>query len=394
MTAGGSNYAFPPAVILGGGPPLGGVATPQSSTIIGGSPFSPLVATGAGNVAGTFVGLDTPAATGQYPYGSGATGVAIVSNGAVVGVVMTGFGSGYKIAPTVTFVGGNTFSPGMIAHVNKPSATTGLGIGNVRVVGPYQIGITFINDSTAGITPTGEAYRFLVMNELPAVSNVLQYVWQSYTPIMGLLGTTGSSLELPVTIASILANDFAMGVSKPSAQTGSAISNVRVAAASLLSIGFMVPGVAVTITGGEFWNAAIWRQQPAAPSQQYSPYLAFTTAITALSTSEIAVTVPGLPVNTVVQVNKPTLTGGVALTGARVSAASIVQLTFHNNTATAVTLPTEFYGIECFSTPIPSAGVNALSYHIQQVNPSYNALLDLGNEVRDAKVAFGVIKGS
>ena len=84
----------------------------------------------------------------------------------------------------------------------------------------------------------------------------------------------------------------------------------------------------------------------------------------------------------------------MALTGARVSAASIVQLTFHNNTATAVTLPTEFYGIECFSTPIPSAGVNALSYHIQQVNPSYNALLDLGNEVRDAKVAFGVIKGS
>jgi hypothetical protein len=399
ITAGGSGYFYPPAVTFAGGPPLGSINSaivgsgPGAAGIIGGSPFSSAIV-GSGNVSGTAVGLDSPAATSQYPYGSGATGIGVVSGGAVVGVVMTAFGSGYQASPAVTFVGGNTFSPGMIAHVNKPSATAGLGIGNVRVVGPYQIGVEYINDTVSTITPPTEVYRFLVTNELPAVNNILQYVWTAATPIMGLLGAlTGTTLEMPVTISGILANDLiAGGASKPSAQTGISPGSVRIAAASLIQVQLIGTGCA-TITAGEYWNIPVWRQQPAAPSNLLYPYLSFTSQAAASTTTEISVSVVGVPANSMVYVNKPSMTSGLALTNSRVTGLNSVALQFHNTTSAAITIPSEVYTVECFNTPVPAAGVNALSYHIQAINPTFNAIVDLGNELRDSLDVFNQIKG-
>ncbi len=46
--------------------------------------------------------------------------------------------------------------------VNKPSHTSGLGIGNARVVAVGTVGITFMNSGTSAILPPAESYRFLV----------------------------------------------------------------------------------------------------------------------------------------------------------------------------------------------------------------------------------------
>ena len=59
--------------------------------------------------------------------------------------------------------------PGDIVAVNKPSHSTGLGIGSVRASAADTIAITFINVTAGAIDPAAEAYRVLVIRpEAPA----------------------------------------------------------------------------------------------------------------------------------------------------------------------------------------------------------------------------------
>ena len=280
--------------------------------------------------------------------------------------------------------------------MNKPSATTGLGIGNVRVVGPYQIGITFINNTITPITPIGETYRFLVTNELPAISNVMQYVWASGTPIMALTGVaTGATVEAPVTMPGILTTDLLMGLSKPTMTTNIAVGTVRVGAASVLQITLSGPSCA-TIPAGEYWNLGLWRQQPVAPTAILNPYLgAPTAAITAAGTFEISQTITGVPLGANVVVNKSTHTQGLSITNARVSAANTVQISYQNMTAVAICLPAfEFYTVEVFNQPIGAVGNGlAESWHIQSVMPSFIQAIDLTNEQEDTLCLIGMDKG-
>jgi hypothetical protein len=293
----------------------------------------------------------------------------------------------------VTFTGGNLFSFGMMPHVNKPSATTGLGIGNVRVAGPYQLGVEFVNNTASTITPIGETYSFLVANEFSAVKNIMEYVWTANTPIMGVLGVaTNTNVMAPATLVGILSTDYPVAVSKPSGTTV-ALGNLIVSAASLLNAQ-LIGSQCQTLTAGEYWNATIWRRKPQAPSNLLYPYLSFTSPITAAGTWEVQQTVTGVPALSQVQVNKGSHTSGIAITNARVSAANTIQLTIQNITSGNISLPTEFYTVEVFNTPAPGAGNNALSYVIQAVNPTVNQIVDLGNELRDSLDVFNQIKGS
>ena len=61
------------------------------------------------------------------------------------------------------------------------------------------------------------------------------------------------------------------------------------------------------------------------------------------TTSEQTVTVPGVQVGDFVWVNKPTLSAGVGIVGARVSAANTVAVTWVNATAGAVNPGAEVY---------------------------------------------------
>jgi hypothetical protein len=50
-----------------------------------------------------------------------------------------------------------------IVVVNKPSLDTGIGIAGARVTAVDTLGITFINATGSGITPTSESYRILAI---------------------------------------------------------------------------------------------------------------------------------------------------------------------------------------------------------------------------------------
>lgn len=51
----------------------------------------------------------------------------------------------------------------MLVEVNKPTAQAGLGIAGVRVTAANTVGITFSNNTAAGITPTAaETYKFML----------------------------------------------------------------------------------------------------------------------------------------------------------------------------------------------------------------------------------------
>jgi hypothetical protein len=56
----------------------------------------------------------------------------------------------------------NGLAVGDFVHVSKPTAQAGLGIAGARVTSANNIGITFVNPTAAGITPTAaETYLIL-----------------------------------------------------------------------------------------------------------------------------------------------------------------------------------------------------------------------------------------
>lgn len=81
-------------------------------------------------------------------------------------------------------------------------------------------------------------------------------------------------------------------------------------------------------------------------------------SVATITTAEQAVTVPGAKVGDMVFVNKPTLTAGLGLAGARVSAANTVYITFVNPTAGSIDAGSEVY---TFTLVRPSGAVAATS---------------------------------
>lgn len=60
---------------------------------------------------------------------------------------------------------------GDVVVVNKPTAQAGLGIVGIRVSAANQVGITFSNNTAAGITPTAsEVYSFFVFTSTELAS--------------------------------------------------------------------------------------------------------------------------------------------------------------------------------------------------------------------------------
>jgi hypothetical protein len=400
VTTAGQGYYMPPQVVFAGGGPLGGVtsALPGSgaSGIIGGSPFSPGSSSnfgypnvsGAGNVVGTALMLESPAASATYPYGSGACGTAVVSGGGVVGVIMTHIGSGYQAAPTVSFVGGNTFSVGMEAHMAASGVVSGCGFGNVRVAGPNQIGITFINPSTSVVTPPSGNYRFLVANGFPPESNILLYQYQNGFST-GV--TSGGTTEFTITVGGILATDVVLGVSKPSNQSGLTLAGYRAGTGNIY-VDFMA-GLAGTPTQNEVYSSGVLRQNPAVPSTVYQLYEAPTYAITANSGAEIPFTVTGTVANGAANVNTPVLPAGLSVAGARVSAANTVAVNFVNATATAIIPPAGMYTFETFNTPSPITNNGSFNSCSQSIGISKAGVFDAVNEIINALKTAGIIAG-
>jgi hypothetical protein len=263
-------------------------------------------------------------------------------------------GQGYK-APTVTAIGGNLVEKGMLAMVTKPTATAGIAIGNVRVVGNNQIAIQFENNSAAAVTPTAENYSICCLNEIPAISNTISYGMQVGTLALCAANTTA---EQSVTLNGIVATDIVVGCQKPTLQAGICVSGCRVSAANTIGVGIgNFTAGNLTPTAAEVYGLTIYRQNPEAPLKIFRPILS-PVSVAANSSAEETFTVTGLPAGATVSVNKPTSQTGLSIAGVRVTAANTLGINFKNVTAAIIT-PTasEQYTVGCFMAVGAGGGV-------------------------------------
>ncbi len=371
VTAGGSGYFTPPEVVFSGGGP--------DPTYV---------------QSGTATGLDSPAATGSWPYGTGATGIAIVSGGAVIGVRITNPGSGYQTAPNVSFSGGNNIALGMTVVGSKPTAQTGLGVGNWRVAGNYQVGITFENFTGSAITPTaGEVYSFVAVGPVPGISNEITYGAAASTPGATVGATTTSEQAISITGVTA-AVDWVVGISKPSAQTGLGMIGARVSSITPNAVYadyINITAGAITPTPTEVYTVVIGKTSPPQPAMMYEQYVSSFTAVSANTGGEQQVTVTGVPAGSAVNVMPPPgMPAGLVIGASRVSAANTVQVNFVNATAGSLTPPVGVYAFENFPVVGPGAG----NWAAVPVSPSLLDVLNLSDEQQQLFNVNGLMAGS
>lgn len=376
VTNGGAGYFHTPSVIITGGD----VTTHEMS--------------------GTYTGTGAdPSLPGQVtnPSGSGATGEAIVVAGVVVGVRITNQGSGYTVAPTVTFVGGNNIAPGMALMVTKPTTNVGLAIGNCRISGNNEIAITYVNPTAAVVTPTTpETYSIMALNSIPAMSNVMLYGVNTDTSITTVV--VGSQvLATALAVQGLLATDFLIGLQKP--EDADLAATGRISGANALTIQLTNPtNTTQTPATSVFYGVTVFRANPAPPFIVFKQLLT-PVAVAANTCAEQAFAVTPVPAGATVFVNKPTHQPGLAIAGCRVSAANTIAINYENVTAAAITPTPEVYTIGVFTTPGPgtitagAAGFIPGHWAGVAVRPSLIQGIDLANELQETMVNQGLIRG-
>ena len=324
--------------------------------------------------------------------GKGATGLPVMSAGTVIGVQITNPGSGYNSAvpPTVSFIGGNAIAPGMALMVTKPTTQAGLAIGNCRIVANNQIAITYVNLTSAAITPTSEAYTIAGLHTMPPGDNVISY---------GVVGTglvsvaSITSSEQSVTVNGLLATDIPVGVSKPALTAGLLNGTGRISAANTLQVQFInATQGALTPSATEIYGVTVLSQSPVVPFTVLTPKLA-PVSIAAQTTAEQTFTVTGLPfINSspsTVIVNKPSAQAGLAIAGCRVTAANTLGITFENVTAAAITPSTEVYTVGVFNAVGAGGGVPG-SWVALSARTGMVQMLNLVNEMQQALSESGI----
>jgi len=326
----------------------------------------------------------------------GGFGAVLKCNVSAAGVVTQIFiddpGQGY-ITPTATAVGGNIIEYGMFAMVNKPTQTAGIAISNVRVVSNNTIAIQMINPTAAAITPTAENYVFCALNDVPPITNFVQYGMVA-TGVAAVASIISS--EQAITVNGLLASDAVMAISKPTLSVGLGLAGSRVSAANTLQLGFInATQAAVTPSASEVYAVSVYRQQPEMPFKRYFSLLT-PASVAANTTAEQTFTVTGLPfiVNpSTVWVNKPTHQYGLGIGGCRVTAADTLGITFVNVTAAAITPVAENYVIGCFNAIGPLTGAPG-SWEAFQFNQTFQDAIGAINENDDLLTSSGFQKGA
>ena len=139
---------------------------------------------------------------------------------------------------------------GDILFVNKPAAQAGLGMGNVRVSGSNQIGLTFDNIPAGGnITPTGaQVYKIAALRG--ASHDVL-------TPSLSPVAVPANSASEQTFSVPGLGAGFLVQVMKPAAQAGLDLGGCRVVTDNVLGITFInATAAAITPTAAETYS--VW----------------------------------------------------------------------------------------------------------------------------------------
>jgi hypothetical protein len=338
-----------------------------------------------GNALGTFLGNGPTDLIGFYQVAQPNVpgGIAQpVSQGSLYGVA--GTVTVASVTVTATSVAPNTSAEqtftltgaasGQVIAVQKPTTDAGIAIVGVRAGSSNTVGITYANDTAATITPTAtQTYTFEIIPASMTISATL-------TPAAVAPNTTAEQI--------FAVNGIGSGtvvVNKPSAQAGLGIVDARVVSPGNIGITYAnFTAATITPTAGESYLFF------AAPAVAIAPV--FYTVTAALNPTTVAgntaaeqtFTVPGIPANAQVVVNKPSLTTGLGLGGARVSAANTVAINFVNNTSASIDPPLENYSIGVFPAAAPAAGSST----------TYNSQFGAGNTADHAAlVALGLIAG-
>ena len=290
----------------------------------------------------------------------------------------------YAVTVTATSVAPNTtaeqtftvtgVATGQVVAVTKPTANAGVGIVGMRVSATNTVGITYANDTAATITPTaGETYVFDVVPVAMAISATL-------TPAAV---APNAFVEQQFTVGGLPAASPVV-VNKPTAQAGLGIVDARMVSAGVVGVTFgNFTAATITPTAGESYLFF------SAPSISLAAVMRSITAtltpvsVAANTTAEQTFTVAGLPASSQVVVNKPSVTTGLGIGNARVSALNTLAITYINNTASAIVPPVEVYTIASFPGVAPAAGSST----------AYNG--EVGGGVADhaALVALGLVGG-
>ena len=401
------SQTLTPAAVVGSGVAGVGTTMEQTFTLTPVTAVATAVVNTAGGVSGAIVTTagsnyttaPTVVITDPSGIGKGASGLALLSStGTVLSVQITNAGSGYNstVPPTIAFLGGNAISTGMAVMVTKPSTNAGLVIGNCRVVANNQIAITYVNLTSATITPTSEAYTVAGLNTMPPVNHIASYGAVA-TGLSSVASITSS--EQGITVNGLLATDICVGVQKPTLSVGLLNGTGRVSAANTLQIHFInATQAAVTPSATEIYGVTVLSQQPIIPFSVINVSLA-PTSVAAQTCAEQQFTVTPLPyINSspcTVVINKPSWQAGLAIAGARVSAANTLQITYENVTAAAITPVAEVYTIGVFNAVGPLTGVPG-SWVALGARTGCGQTINLVNELQQAlgEAGIGIIRGA
>ena len=284
--------------------------------------------------------------------------------------------------------------PGTIAIVNKPTNQTGLGYSPyARVVGINQVAITFCAASsgavTTGITPTAlENWNMAFLPNLHAFNPMYVYGIPSGATATG----NSTTLEQTSGVTGILLSDTISGIARGTTQAGVFIGSYRVTSAGVIGITYGSVVTSSTPTTSEVLLATIQRQAPLNPMMIYSQALA-TSSIAATTSAEVTTTVNGLLVSSSVLINKPSLTAGLVITNARVSAANTLAVQYTNLTTTAINVPSETYLIGNVQLQGPGLGLTTTAglFVAQSFYPSLEQSVTLANALRTALNAIDAV---
>jgi hypothetical protein len=362
VTAQGSMYMVPPTVVFN--------ATPTA---------------GLGNIG------NAAGSVGGY----GATALATISGGGVTSIIITNGGQGYTTAPSISLVGGTVVAPGMFAAINQTNANiANLGIGNVRVSGPNQISVQFVNPTTANVAANSNmTFNAIALPGITVASPICLCSGNMTTTTA--TGANAANITT-MNVNNISANDVVIGYTPALANSNTALAGATVAANA---IGMSYFGITNTPSVG-LMVAAVHRNPGTPPVQVYSLYLA-PTSVANNTTAEQIFTLPAnitLFANSAVGINKPSYTPSISIVGCRANSTTTLGVTFMNTSAAAITPPAENYVLASFTTPTvlldAAAGANVTTGCVSQfVSITQNQLVNLTNEVQQSMVSMGMING-
>ena len=350
--------------------------------------FTPAAPSGGVSVSG---GATGPSAGG----GSGASAIATVANGGVTSIVITQQGSGYTAAPTISFIGGTSISPGMFAAVSRTVANVAnVGIGNVRVAGANQIAVEFFNVGAANLTAnTADTYFMTALGQIPVVSPIVTIAANN---VAGANTQANAANNTALLVNNLNANDMVIGWTGPIGSNLSQAVGSNISAANTVSLAYGGQLVVANLSAG-YTTIAVLKQQALPPLAIYQVYLS-PSSVAANTAAEQVFTMPAnitLPVNCTIGINKPSYTPNICIGGGRANSASTLGINFVNISNAAITPPAEWYTVAAFGSYTNGMSGNTANggYCSQVVSITNNQQLNLLNELQSTAVSEGLILG-